>query len=236
MGITEAIDADMLETGGANHMAVNGVHGAAGSPPSHGHGADDTSSNGSATDATGAANGYGHQLVAYNPAVAAAAAAAGAAGGGSAAAVGGGAASTDALSEMMMRSFQSLLSGAEDMTGDVTGALNSLAIGQGGGAGGGGAHVGHALGAHMVPSAAAPHVTIQEQPSTSAAAAAAAAAGGGTPTTSSVVLMGSSAPGVVVNSTGGAGGSRGDLRVDAGLWPSTGLWEGQGLTTILPTG
>ncbi|KAG2425647.1 hypothetical protein HXX76_013492 [Chlamydomonas incerta] len=201
VGITEAIDADMLETGGANHIPTANGYGVAASPPSHGAAADDTSSNGSASDATGAAaaNGYGHQLVAYNPAVAAAAAAAGAAGGGGGSAGGGaaagGAASTDALSDMMMRSFQSLLSGAEDMTGDVTGALNSLAIGPGGG--GGGAHMGHhaMVGGHV----AAPHVTIQEQPSSSTGA------GGGTPTTSGVVLMGGSTPGVVVNSAGGAG-------------------------------
>ncbi|EFJ43325.1 heat shock transcription factor [Volvox carteri f. nagariensis] len=80
--------------------------GAAGSPGGTGGGGDDTSSNGSASGlAMGAVTHQ--QLVQYNP---------NAAGG-------------DVLNDMMLRSFQTLLSTAEDVTGDVTGAFNSLAIG-----------------------------------------------------------------------------------------------------------
>ncbi|KXZ54259.1 hypothetical protein GPECTOR_5g349 [Gonium pectorale] len=134
VGISEAIDADMAE---------NVIIGTAGSPIGAGAGADDTSSNGSASGAVGGASSGAacpgassssqqqqqQQLVQYNP--------------------GGAAGSHDALSDLMLRSFQSLLSTAEDPTGDVTGAFNSLAIGaQGLGVGAG-----------------VPSVTIQEQPS-----------------------------------------------------------------------
>ncbi|KAG2496875.1 hypothetical protein HYH03_005274 [Edaphochlamys debaryana] len=129
------LDADMLDTGGS------GAGGADGSP-----GGDDTSSNGSASG-SGATAAH-TQLVQYNPPGGGLAALG--LGGASAAATG--AAGQDALNDMMMRSFHTLLSSAEDMTGDVTGAFNGLAIGPG--AGGTGAH--HA----QVPS-----VTIQEAPS-----------------------------------------------------------------------
>ncbi|GIL62874.1 hypothetical protein Vafri_17084 [Volvox africanus] len=89
-----------------------------------GTGGDDTSSNGSANGLATAIPAH-QQLVQYNPNP-----------------VGG-----DSLNDMMLRSFQTLLSTAEDVTGDVTGAFNSLAIGPQG-------HTGVNI----------PVVTIQEQP------------------------------------------------------------------------
>ncbi|GLC55979.1 hypothetical protein PLESTB_001051300 [Pleodorina starrii] len=129
-GLNEVvIDADM-----ADHP--HGGAAAAGSPGGAAAGGDDTSSNGSASGGlvvTAPTAAAAHQqLVQYNP------------GGGGG---GGAAAGADALSDMMLRSFQALLSTAEDVTGDVTGAFNSLAIGSQG-----------------PPGPSVPTVTIQEQP------------------------------------------------------------------------
>lgn len=100
VGVNEMIDADMAEHCSGTPVDIGG---GAGSPG--GAAGDDTSSNGSASGLVAGSALAQQQLVQYNP-------------------NSGG----DALSEMMLRSFQTLLSTAEDVAGDVTGAFNSLAI------------------------------------------------------------------------------------------------------------
>ncbi|GFR46668.1 hypothetical protein Agub_g8283 [Astrephomene gubernaculifera] len=146
VGITEAIDADMAENISSGGAAVGGC-GGGGSPVIGGGGVngDDTSSNGSASGI--AAQQQQHQqLVQYHPGGVGSMGMAGVGGSSSGAAGGGG---HDALSELMLRSFHTLLSSAEDMTGDMTGAFNSLAIG----------NQGLGVSNHSIPT-----VTIQEQP------------------------------------------------------------------------